>query len=136
MLTAKKLNPDRTHLDLETIRETLLYALSDTKNAPSLSGLTTAIQRTLDEIDAVQARPPIAATRRFRIVSFLPRTPAQTRPNGSCAPRNETGCADRSTLPSDDAAKQKLRSARVRTVYGDRAFLQQAITDFVKSRRG
>ena len=124
-----------SHLDLETIRETLLYALSDATRVPSLSGIAAAMQRTIEEIEAVQARAPVSPAKRFRIVSFIPRAAPQARAAVNSLSKSEPCRADVLSAPGDDAVKPKLRSARIRTGYGDRAFLQQAITDFVKSRR-
>lgn len=130
MVAASKLHSHRSHLDLETIRETLLYALSDTGRAPGLSGISAAIKRTIEEIDAVQETVPAVPARCFRVVSFIPR--ASGRAAHAAEPKTEAACSGRPLLPSNELSKQKLR---VRTGYGDRAFLQQAITDFVKSRR-
>lgn len=45
----------RPHIDLETVRETLVYMESDCRSCPALEGVAAALNRTINEIDRVQA---------------------------------------------------------------------------------
>lgn len=44
----------RPHIDLETVRETLLYMESDCRDYPDLEGVAAALALTLAEIDRVE----------------------------------------------------------------------------------
>lgn len=46
----------RTHIDLETVRETLLYIESDCRHQPGFEGIAAALAVTLAEIDRVEDR--------------------------------------------------------------------------------
>ena len=94
MVAASKLHSHRSHLDLESIRETLLYALSDTEHAPGLSGVSTAIKRTIEEIDAVQVTVPAVPARCFHVISFVPRSSGPTEHAREF--NSETACSGRS----------------------------------------
>lgn len=59
----------RPHIDLQTVRETLVYIESDCKECPGLEGVAAALEQTISEIDRVQASGdiglPVVASARF-----------------------------------------------------------------------
>lgn len=67
-----KLIPQRPQIDLETVRETLLYIESDCRDCPELERVATAIAQTISEIDRV--REPDVPRGRTDVISasFLP----------------------------------------------------------------
>lgn len=64
--------PSRLHIDLETVRETLLYIESDCRDYPGLESVAAALAVTLAEIDRVQDR--IEEKPRVEVISasFVP----------------------------------------------------------------
>jgi len=51
MFKFSKLIPQRPHIDLATVRETLLYIESDCRDCPELKRVADALAQTLGEID-------------------------------------------------------------------------------------
>ncbi len=65
--------PSRLHIDLETVRETLLYIESDCRDYPGLESVAAALAVTLAEIDRVQDRIEETAARRGHLGELRPR---------------------------------------------------------------
>ncbi len=68
MLRVVRRSVRRPHVDLETVRETLVYIESDCKECPGLEGVAAALGQTIVEIDRVrhaeQERPlPVVGAR-------------------------------------------------------------------------
>lgn len=64
--------PARLRMDLQTVRETLIYIESDCRDQPGLQRLSAALAQTISEIDRVT--PAIEPSPRADVVSarFLP----------------------------------------------------------------
>ncbi|MEQ1718643.1 MAG: hypothetical protein ABL907_22100 [Hyphomicrobium sp.] len=60
------------HIDLETVRETLLYIESDCKTCPGLERLSAALAQTISEIDRVNDRSEPQPRADVISVSFVP----------------------------------------------------------------
>ena len=113
-------------LDLSVLREVLLYAISDTARVPDLGGVDLALRRAVEEIDAVVPSGPQAPARSFSLGRFIPRA---SKPMHSAA----TGApAASQRIAGDGQPARPAISRRTRTRYGDRAFLQQFITDYFR----
>ena len=72
------LRPSRVHppIDLETIRETLVYMHSDLGRSPELSRVREALGKTLEEIDVhCPRKSPGARVLAFMRARFVPWTP-------------------------------------------------------------
>lgn len=127
MRTARKANAPTPALDLDVLREVVLYAIGDTARAPHLASVDLALRRVIEEIDAVVPPGPPAASRSFSFGRFIPRT---ARPATNTAPLEP---ASRAQLDGHgDDARPAIVPRRTRTGFGDRAFLQQSITDYFR----
>ena len=72
MLRVVRRTAKRAHIDLETVRETLLYMESDCKGCPGLEGVAAAIGRTIVEIDRVNASGGVEAPAQPVTARFIP----------------------------------------------------------------
>lgn len=127
MRPATKIMADDPPLDLETLREVLQYALSDTRGAPRLAGLKAALEQSIAEIDALEprAQPAIATPR--GVTRFIPRIVWRS-PKSEAAPAPTA--ADRRSATDD---LRPRRRSRIR--FGDRDTLQRAITEYFRRGR-
>lgn len=55
MLRVVRPSSGRLHVDLKTVRETLVYMEGDCKSCPGLEGVAAALEQTINEIDRVNA---------------------------------------------------------------------------------
>lgn len=67
-----KLIPQRPQIDLETIRETLLYIESDCKGCEGLERVAAAIAQTIREIDQVSSSDKPRAKTEVVSATFMP----------------------------------------------------------------
>ena len=64
--------PKTPHIDLETVRETLLYIESDCRECPGLERVAARIAETISEIDRLDDRLGSRAESNVVSASFLP----------------------------------------------------------------
>lgn len=62
----------RSHIDLSTVRETLLYMQSDVRSQPGLEAVAAALAETISEIDRVVERVEPAPRADVISASFIP----------------------------------------------------------------
>lgn len=128
MRTARTTVAAQPPLDLDVLREVLLYAIGDTARAPHLASVDLALRRVIEEIDAVAPPGPPAQTRAFNLGRFIPRASKPVHSTATCAPAT-------SERTDDGQSARPAISRRTRTRYGDRAFLQQTISDYFRTRQ-
>ncbi len=127
MRTAWKANATTPALDLDVLREVLLYAISDTSREPNLAAVDLALRRAIEEIDAIVPSGQATAKQSARFGRFIPRALKASVPTASREP-GLTATKDGGDAP----AVQPVSNRRKRTGYGDRDFLQQSITDYFR----
>ncbi len=62
----------RPHIDLQTVRETLVYIESDCRECPGLEGVATALGQTINEIDRASDRLASETAPAVVSASFVP----------------------------------------------------------------
>lgn len=60
------------HVDLETVRETLVYMESDCRNCPGLEGVATALEQAITEIDRAAPLASEVQPREVMPAKFVP----------------------------------------------------------------
>ncbi|MEQ1711977.1 MAG: hypothetical protein ABL908_11325 [Hyphomicrobium sp.] len=126
MRTARTAISSQPPLDLDVLREVVLYAIGDTARAPHLASVDLALRRVIEEIDALQPTAQREAPVQFTRARFLPSAAGTTTPAAAAQPANR---------PGDDATRPQRHSRPPRRSFGDRSFLQQTISDYFRSRK-
>lgn len=62
----------KPRVDLQTVRETLVYMESDCRDCPGLEGVAAALGQTITEIDRVNIEQDTEAPREVVAAMFLP----------------------------------------------------------------
>lgn len=62
----------KPRVDLQTVRETLVYMESDCRECPGLEGVAAALEQTITEIDRVGSAQDEAQPREVTAVKFIP----------------------------------------------------------------
>jgi hypothetical protein len=132
MRHAFKVSSIKPYPDLDTIRETILYVLSDTRHLPDLAGVTAALERTVEEIEAVQPKAPTGDPEQLSVVGFVPRASAQSGRIAGPAPGHDTGRSDTARQSACPAAHESDLAPASRDDTAELSALQKAITDYFR----